>query len=78
MTAIAPGPVGTTRLRLVPLEPGHVGEMAAVLSGPVLSGPVLSAATAAAVGLSPSGGWHDGEQRRQRSLTPEPEEGPQA
>lgn len=180
MTEMTPGPIGTSRLRLVPVEPGHADEMAAVLSDPALyaftggapiSPPALrtryqrlaagapepgvtwgnwvmqdrttgrlagyvqatittgehgpeaevawvvgtawqgrglateaargligwlaghgvativahihpdhraSAAVAAAVGLSPSGGWHDGEQRWQRSLAPEPEEGTQA
>ena len=45
-----------------------------------------SAAVAATVGLRPTGGWHDGERRWQRSLPPgqppgptsEPEEGTQA
>ena len=177
MMAVTPEVIGTTRLRLVPIEPGHADEMAAVLADPALyeftgggplSAPALrqryqrltagapepgvvwgnwvieerrsgrlagyvqasitpgrsaevawvvgtgwqgrglateaaraligwlgghgvvtvvahihpghhaSAAVAAAAGLSPSGGWHDGEQRWQRSLDPEPEEGPQA
>jgi RimJ/RimL family protein N-acetyltransferase len=177
MTAVTPEVIGTTRLRLIPIEPGHADEMATVLGDPALygftggaplSGPDLrqryqrlaagapergvtwgnwvieerqsgrlagyvqatitpgrpaevawvvgtawqgrglateaaraligwlgrhgvatvvahihpghhaSAAVAAAAGLRPSGGWHDGEQRWQRSLTPGPEEDPQA
>jgi RimJ/RimL family protein N-acetyltransferase len=36
MTEAAPEPIGTNRLRLVPIEPGHAGEMARVLADPAL------------------------------------------
>ena len=36
MTALPPGTIGTTRLRLVPIEPGHADEMATVLADPGL------------------------------------------
>jgi RimJ/RimL family protein N-acetyltransferase len=36
MTTVTPEPVGTERLRLLPVEPGHADEMAGVLADPAL------------------------------------------
>jgi RimJ/RimL family protein N-acetyltransferase len=36
MTTVTPEPIGSTRLRLVPIEPVHADEMASVLSDPAL------------------------------------------
>jgi RimJ/RimL family protein N-acetyltransferase len=48
MTRVTPESIGTTRLRLVPIEPGHADEMATVLADPALyvftGGTPLSAA----------------------------------